>query len=109
MDFFEQHPDYDKSKVAELVVLGDELLRAAGSVEEAGASIATAWWESHGYHMRGIFDPKLDQLIDKNLLDYARQVANHGVRARYRGPKVRRKALPHPSAKEYVDEIMASV
>ena len=57
LDFFDQHPDYDKSKVAELVVLGDKLLRAAGSVEGAGVATATAWWERHGYHMRGIFDP----------------------------------------------------
>ena len=62
-----------------------------------------------GHHLRGVFDKKLEPLIDEQLLAYARTVAAEGARSRYRGQPRRRKALPHPSARDHVHEIMAAL
>ena len=48
-------------------------------------------------------------MIDAQLLKYARDVAQHGVRTRYQGVPFRRRALPHPSAVDHVHEIMEAL
>ena len=75
----------------------------------AGMALQAVWWEKHGHHFKGIFDTRLEELVDGQLLKYARAVATEGVRSRYRSVPQRRKALPHPSAQEHVREIMAAL
>ena len=105
-DFFETHPDYDEGQVREVVAMGDRVLEAAGSLEKAIVALRGVWWERHGYHLRGIFDKNLEPLVEGALLEYARKVAREGARTRFRGVPSRLKALPHPSAKDYLDEVM---
>ena len=107
--FLAEHPEYSPERVPELVRRGDDLLESAGSLEAAGVATATAWWERNGFHLRGVFDARLEHMVDHQLLRYARAVAAEGVRTRYRGTPFRRRALPHPSAKDHVHEIMAAL
>ena len=78
LDFLASHPEYNRDRVKDLVAKGDALLEAAGSLEAAGVATATAWWEKNGFHMKGVFDARLEPLVDRQLLQYARTVATEG-------------------------------
>ena len=108
-DFLQKHQEYDEAAVRELVEHGDAVLEEAGSLEKAIVALRGIWWERHGYHLRGIFDKNLEPLVDGALLEYARKVAREGARTRFRGVPTRLKALPHPSAKDHLDEVMGAL
>ena len=57
----------------------------------------------------GVFDKNLDKYLEDKLLSYARDVAASGVRARFRGERVRHSAKPHASAAEHLDEVIGSL
>ena len=81
----------------------------AGPREKATVALQGIWRERRGFHSRGIFDKSLEPLVDGALLGRARQAAREGARARFRGAPTRLKALPHPSAKDYLDEVMGAL
>ena len=71
----EENPAYQAALVKEVVNRGDRLLEEAGSLAGAGMALQAVWWEKHGHHLKGIFDARLEGLVDGQLLKYARAVA----------------------------------
>ena len=87
--------------------LGNALLRATGTVSEAAKTLRQVGISVLGDHFEGLSDPKLDDLVDADLLAYARLVANKGISAGYVGDRrARVTAEPHASAKGHLREAM---
>eukprot|EP00959_Pyramimonas_sp_CCMP1952_P070834 1479151-Pyramimonas_sp.AAC.1 len=103
-DFLQDHPEYEADRVKEFARRGDAALEEPGSLEKAIIALRGVWWERHGYHLRFIFDKNLEPLVEGALLEHARKAAKEGARARFRGVPTRLKALPHPTAKDHLDE-----
>ena len=102
-------PEYTREAIPPAVAAGDELLEAAGGWKEAGEALRQAGRLRFGNHFEGLFDSKLDGLIDKLLVEYVRKVAAEGVPARHQGPRFGMSSKPHASAANYMDEVMADL
>ena len=73
----------------------------------AAATLRSAGLEQLGDHFAGLQSPILDELLDQDLLSYARLVASRGVSAGYKGDRTARvTAEPHASARGHLPEAM---
>ena len=83
--------------------MGEQVTNAVGPM---GAEVPNGNTD----HFQGLFHSDLDGRVDSLLLRYTRHVATHGVPARDTGRiQERVKTRPHLSAREHLDEIMASI
>ena len=89
--------------------LGDLLVKAAGSVEEAAKSLWEAR-ESQGLcNLSGVDASFLDNILHPDHLAYLRDVRTFGMSARYDGPRERVEAQLHPNAKRNVGQVLKQV
>jgi hypothetical protein len=95
---------YAREAVAEAVKLGNALLQAAGGWKPAAQAIR-AWWSANkDDHFAGLFDEKLDGLLDHLLLAQLRKTATQGVDPKCHGEVGERvKSKPHPSLRGHLE------
>jgi hypothetical protein len=105
----ESSKEMSVERTLEAVDKGDALLSAAGGYPRAATALRQAWHLRHGTHLGGVFDPRLDKLIEAPLVRYLRHQVAYGARTRYQGPPHRVQAKPHPSAIGYMEEFLEKV
>lgn len=84
---------------------GDKLLTAAGSVEEAAASLWAVREEEGRNNLAGVDNQKLDTILHPDMLAYLRSVRQDGMKARFTGERKRVEASLHPNAKRNLGQV----
>ena len=88
---------------------GEALIRATGGVRQAAQSL----WDSRRRmgldNLKGIHDHSLEGALDKDLLDYLRDIELNGAPARSTEARARVEAKPHQSALSALDQVYAQV
>ena len=84
---------------------GDELLRAAGTVERAAVALWIVREKLGRNNLQGVDDPDLDGLLHPDHLAYLREIRAKGMPARYEGERRRVRAQPHPRARENLGQV----
>ena len=92
-----------------LVKKGNELVRLAGSVTAAAASLWEAREDKGLMNLRGIDGKEFEEILHPDLLAYLREVRRKGMDARYVGPRRRVKARLHPNAKKNVGQVFKQI
>jgi len=94
---------------ASVLQCGDELLTAAGGVEEAARLLWDARKEAKLDNLRGVRDETLDGVLHPLVLEYLRAVECNGMVARHPGSKARVEAGLHPNAKNNLDQVYKQI
>ena len=87
---------------------GDELLRAAGTVERAAVALWIVREKLGRNNLQGVDDPDLDGLLHPDHLAYLREIRAKGMPARYEGERRRVRAQPHPRARENLGQSVSA-
>ena len=109
--YVEKVKEFDGSRNAwsRLVDLGNQLLEAAGSVEEAAKSLWQIREERGLSNLRGVEDPRLDEVIHQDLLGYLRDIRQFGMPARFQGTRARVASQPHPNARKHLKQVFKQI
>lgn len=89
----------------ELVDLGNKLLSASGTVENAAKSLWQVREERGLSNLAGVRDRRLDGVLHPDLLAYLREVREKGMAARFNGPRTRVRTTLHPNARKNLDQV----
>ena len=84
---------------------GDALLEVAGGVEEAARALWAVREEWGCNNLKGVTDPRLDQILHPDHLAYMRDVEKNGMNARFVGERRRVEGSLHPNARRNVDQV----
>ena len=94
---------------ANLVQVGNRLVKGAGSVKAA----AQALWEVREkrdlMNLKGIDDPEFEKILNPDHLAYLRDVRKQGMAARHQGVRSRAFARLHPNARKHVDQVYQQI
>ena len=93
----------------ELVGIGNRLLAAAGTVEEAAKSLWQVREERGLANLAGVKDKRLDGVLHPDLLAYLRDVRGRGMAARFQGPRARVRTRLHPNARKNLDQVFRQI
>ena len=94
---------------SELIVKGNNLVTAAGSVKGAAESLWEVREDRGLMNLKGVDEVCLDRTLHPDLLAYLRHVRKYGMPARYVGPRDRVKAKMHPNARRNVNQVYKQV
>ena len=84
---------------------GDQLLSSAGSVEKAAVALWIARERLGRHNLQGVDDPDMEGLLHPDHLAYLRDVRAQGMAARYEGQRERKSTVPHPRARENMQQV----
>ena len=93
----------------ELARLGNELVKAAGSVRGAAESLWEVREEQGLSNLVGVDSPELDEILHPDMLEYMRDVRRNGMAARYVGDRDRVTANLHPNAKKHLQQVFYQI
>ena len=95
-DWCSSHPDYDPKVAREAVSRGTQLVKVAGNWERGVSALREVWVERFGNHLQDFSDPAFESLLEPGLLEFLREAAQTGVRARHPHPQTRWRVNPPP-------------
>jgi len=95
---------FDPDHVKAVTEMGTDLIRLAGHWKPCVQEIRNNWVHRFGNSLNGVFDAELDTLVDPELLEYVREIAEHGVPGRQTEVQGRWRTKPHRSAQDHVKE-----
>ena len=97
---------FTKEAMAKAALLGDRLVKTAGSWGAAVRGLRDAWQERFGHNLEGVAGNELEGLVSQDLLDYLKEVTKDGVPTRQPRASARVAAQPHRSLLEHLEEAM---
>eukprot|EP00435_Cladocopium_sp_Y103_P056630 s604_g19.t1 len=109
VDFLNQGFECDSHHWAAVIKLGNQLLRASGSVEAAAQSLWEVREETGLANLAGVDREDLDEKLHPDLLGYLRDVRKFGMAARYEGERTRVTSKLHLDAKRNLDQVYKQI
>ena len=100
-----EHPKYEPNVIKQAVELGDDLLRTAGTLEEAMRGLRAARRQVIGVPTIGATSEEVLRCLESDHAQYLKAANRDGVRTRRYYPARRLKAEPYPSAIEHLEEM----
>lgn len=97
--------DQEAATWRKVCLAGDDLLRRAGSVEQAAKALWIAREHLGRNNLQGVDDEQLDGLLHPDHLAYLREIRASGMPARYEGQRTRVQTQPHPRARENLGQV----
>jgi hypothetical protein len=86
------------------------LLKSAGGWKQAATEMRAWWAANKADHFEGLFDEKLEGLLDHLFLDQLRKTAKNRVDPKYNGEVGETvKFKPHPSLRGHLYEAMGQI
>lgn len=105
VEVIDEIEDQETSTWRKVTEAGDELLRAAETVERAAIALWIVREKLGRNNLQGVDDPELDGLLHPDHLAYLREIRAKGMPARYEGERRRVRAQPHPRARENLGQV----
>ena len=92
-----------------LTKIGNDLVKAAGSVRGAAESLWEVREDRGLANLAGVESAELDDILHPDMLAYMRDVRRQGMAARYVGERHRVTASLHPNAKKHVQQVFYQI
>lgn len=92
-----------------LTKIGDDLVKAAGSVRGAAESLWDVREEKGLSNLAGVDESELEEILHPDMLEYMRDVRKRGMAARYVGERHRVTANLHPNARKHVQQVFYQI
>ena len=105
IDWCTEGEGYTPDRVKRAVTLGDDLLRAAGGIEEAMGALWQARNERLGEPLRGSLEDEVKEATSADHYAYLESMIRGGVPSRREYERKRVEADPYPSALEHIEEL----
>ena len=103
--FCRRHPKYEPEIVRKAALLGDQMLKLAGSLEKAMGALRLARRRIIGVPTAGAVEEKVINCLDVTHAEYLKEMNEKGIPSRRYYPATRVKAEPYPSAMDYLAEM----
>ena len=88
---------------------GDQLLEAAGGVQQAALALWVARERNGMNNLDGVYDEDLEDLLHPDHLGYLREIRDRGMPARYQGERERVPSRLHPRARNNLDQVYSQI